>query len=127
MVPLKLSLASFLLLSPWLAAGELPRLEIKNELQQCIAINDRAVIDIREIPILKMKIKILSETGSCGCKSALAKYNVYQMMAGYEAWVMSGEFTPVGREELQLPIAAQIQVIEYAKKIKITISCASLS
>lgn len=102
-------------------------IEVQNHLDKCVTVSNSGLTYHHEIPLLELAIKPISETGACGCKSAVSHYSVYSSSDAHEHWIMSGNFTFLGRENLQLPIAAQKHIIGNTQKIKITMDCSKPS
>lgn len=50
---------------------------IENGLQQCVLINNSAIVQRNNLTLLDTDISILQSLGYCGCKSAIANYHLY--------------------------------------------------
>ena len=125
MAVLRHSFISILFLASCAIAGESPDIYVENTLEKCVAINSKSLIYFGDMPLLKMNIRHISNIGNCGCKSAISSYTVFQTIEGHESFIMSGEFTFLGRKEVKLPIAVHKQFIVKFTDVRIAISCAN--
>ena len=125
MAALRHSFISILFLASCAIAGESSSIKVENNLERCVTINSKNLIYFGDMPLLKMDISHISEIGNCGCKSAISSYTVFQTIAGHESLLMFGEFTFLGRKELNLPIAVQKQLIAKLADVKIVIACSN--
>jgi hypothetical protein len=100
-------------------------IEIDNKLESCVLLNSSKIIFYEDIPILNSSFTNISKTASCGCKSAINNYTVYQLVDGFQSTLISSDFTFSGVNSLALPIAAQKKIIAKNAKIKVVISCSS--
>lgn len=125
MANIKLGWLLFLLFAIRVSAAEMVDIEINNHLQKCMILNNKGMAYFNDVPVLNFGVKSISDSAACGCKSVSSQYRVYNMIAGHESLIMAGDFSLLGRAELQLPIAAQKQMISGAQKIKIIVGCSN--
>lgn len=100
------------------------KIEIDNQLGQCIAISNANIEVFNEIPMLKLKYKELKLTADCGCKSAISSYYVYSMHEQYNSFLIGGKVSFNKGGEILLPAATSSSIIG-SNKIKVNVSCAS--
>jgi len=123
MVIRKFSILLCFIISTCVNAGANYEIELETQLSKCIKIESQKLFKQINTQFLKIKYKEISSTASCGCKSALSAYYVYEKINNYKSLLIGGKllFRKNGVHNLPLAIGDNMIV---DRSILIIFSCA---
>lgn len=124
MAALKYSLLYIVVLTSC-ATAESYKVDIENSLSKCILIESSKLNLEEEIPSISLYYKTISQTGACGCKSALNSYSSYLNIDGNKSFLLTSKFTFIGSTSVNIPLSAQRKVLGNYSTFNLVIDCAT--
>lgn len=123
MAALKFSYLGAFLLSGCAFASSAGSIDINNTINGCLKIIDYSLSQNSDPVIMSIELDAASLDTSCPCKSSLIKYAAAQTIEGQTSPLIEGNFSTLGSNQINLPIAAQQRLILKDSPVTITFSC----
>lgn len=111
MAALRLSVLAMCFLCSCAHSQPQENIKVESKVEDCFTFSKIVLDDSKELLLLTASIGDKTSTGNCPCKSALLKYNAYQNKDGNNFYLLSGQFSILGKDKVTLPIAVQKQLI----------------
>jgi hypothetical protein len=121
MAVLKYSLVTIFVLSSCAVVQKATEVKINNTVNGCFSIT-RLEAALADPTLIRIAVSPNS-SGDCPCKSALLKYTVVQKVENHENFLMSGHFSPLGIDELTLPLSVQSRLIVQGSPVSLNVAC----
>jgi len=120
------SLFTIIFLSSCAHSTQLSDVDIDNQIEGCFTLKNWQLDTSKEPVILRASFGPENKKFECPCKSALVKYSVTQKIEISTSYLLTGNFTSLGKDYVNLPIAVQKQLIFSDIPLHISLTCAHL-
>lgn len=119
----KFSHIGALLLSACASAHPPGSIDINNTISGCMQIAESSLSQKNDPVILSIKLSAALPDDGCPCKSSLIRYSAFQTIDGGRSLLMESNFSILGINQIELPIATQQRLIFKDTPVTVTFSC----
>lgn len=124
MAELKYSILAALLFLSFSCASQAPsNIELDNTIKGCFTLTKSQLEMKEELATLRLTITQPHSGTDCPCKSAIVNFRSYQNNNSGINYLLSGNFTTIGRDSVLLPVFVQDQLVFSDVPVKIVLSC----
>lgn len=123
MAALKFSYIGALLLSGCAFASSTGTIDINNTISGCMKVTGYSLSQKSDPVIMSIELDSAPPNTDCPCKSSLIKYSAAQTIEERTSPLIEGNFSIVGNNQINLPIATQQRLIFKDTPVTVTFSC----